>query len=79
MILGLDKFHGYQTLLRKARVPGPHNPICSLQYLPVENADGEQTILTAFNYYGVEIGTDLEVRKLDRLPPQPGELSVVEF
>jgi len=80
MVLGLDKFHGYLTLLKKATLPTAQEPICDLQYIPVENSAGEQTILTQFRYFGVEMGTDLEVRKLDRLSPVPDRLlAVVEF
>lgn len=43
------------------------------------NAAGERTILTAFGYFGVELGTDLEVRKTDQLPPVPEGLVLVEF
>lgn len=80
VILGLDKFHGYLTVLKKATVPGPQEPICSLQYVPVVNGAGEHTVLTAFSYYGVEMGTDLEVRRFDRLPKPPeGLFEVFEF
>jgi hypothetical protein len=79
MVLGLDKFHGYLALVKKAEMPAVGKPISDLQYADRMNAAGERTILTSFRNFGVEMGTDLEVRKADRLGPVPEGLALVEF
>ncbi len=81
MILGLDKkFHGYIALLRKSEGLAERPPHSSLQYIPFTNEAREQTILTVFDYFGVELGTDLEIRDFDRIGQPPKDMfSVVRF
>lgn len=62
MILGLDKFHGYFATVKRVTPPNNKN-VASLSYNFYTNEQGEQTVWCHFYFYGVEMFTDLEMRK----------------
>jgi hypothetical protein len=71
MILGLDTFHGYFGVSKKAYRPTSNKGAIQLSYTFFENDRGEESVLCHFFFLGLGMFTDLEIREsqpLERLP-----------
>ena len=63
MILGLDEFHGYLAVAKKAKLPAPNQPGANLTYWFSKNDRGEESVWADFYFLGLEMLTDLEIRE----------------
>jgi hypothetical protein len=79
MILGLDTFHGYFGMSKKAYPPTSNKGAIQLSCMPFENDRGEESIACHFFFLGLGMFTDLEIREWNPPAGVPDFATVLKF
>jgi len=79
MILGLDTFHGYFGVSKKAYRPTSNKGAIQLSYMFFENDRGEESVACHFFFLGLGMFTDLEIREWNSPAGVPDFATVLEF